>query len=129
MIEAKYLPGSGRSLLFLPLPPSTNARMRPVRMGRFCREILTAEARDYIQNVGTALKWWRRRSGFKTIASYSPAEFWFVLPRTTCDSHNYFKVLMDALEAGEVVENDKFILPLVRGVWHDAKNPEVVIRL
>lgn len=115
------------TLLFLPLCPSTNRRTQPVRMGRFAREILTAEARAYIANVGTALRWaWRKRA---PIDAYRKLEIWLVLPRTNCDNHNFFKVLMDALEAGGVVTNDKYLMPRVMGVWHDAKNPEVVIKI
>ena len=116
-------------LIFLPLCPSTNARMRPVRMGGMCREILTPEARNYIQSVGLALKLWARAEKFQPIDTYSWVDLWFILPRTNCDAHNYGKVLFDALEAGGIVTNDKFILPRVMGIWHDAKNPLVVVRL
>lgn len=116
-------------LIFLPLCPSTNARMRPVRMGSLCREILTAEARDYIQTVGFALKLWARAEKFQPIAAYSWVDLWFILPRTNCDAHNYGKVLFDALQAGGIVVDDKYILPRVMGIWHDAKNPQVVVRL
>lgn len=116
-------------LIFLPLCPSTNARMRPVRMGSLCRDILTAEARDYIQSVGLALKLWARAEKFRPIDAYSWVDLWFILPRTNCDAHNYGKVLFDALQAGGVVTNDKYILPRVMGIWHDAKNPQVVVRL
>ena len=115
-------------LLFLPLCPSTNARMRPVRMGGMCREILTSEARDYIRSVGLALKLWARAEKLQPIDAYSRVDFWFILPRTNCDAHNYGKVLFDAMEAGGLVTNDKYILPRVMGVWHDAK-AEVVVKL
>ena len=113
-------------LLFLPLCPSTNARMRPVRMGRLCRDILTAEARDYIRSVGLALKLWARFEQFRPIDSYCRLDLWFILPRTNCDAHNYGKVLFDAMEAGGIVTNDKYILPRVMGVWHDARTQIIV---
>ena len=116
-------------LLFLPLCPSTNARMRPVRMGGQCREVLTREARQYISTVGMELRLWARAEKFRPIDAYSFVDLWFILPRTNCDAHNYGKVLFDALQAGGVVTNDKFILPRVMGIWHDAKNPQVVVRL
>ena len=116
-------------LLFLPLCPSTNARMRPVRMGGVCREVLTKEARQYISSVGMDLRLWARAEKFRPIDAYSFVDLWFILPRTNCDAHNYGKVLFDALQAGGVVTNDKFILPRVMGIWHDAKNPQVVVRL
>lgn len=115
-------------LLFLPLCPSTNARMRPVRMGSRCRDILTDEARDYIRSVGFALRLWARAERFRPISSYAWIDLWFILPRGNCDAHNYGKVLFDALEAGGIVANDKFILPRVMGIWHDAK-AEVAVNL
>ncbi len=115
-------------LLFLPLCPSTNARMQPVRMGRNCRDILTKEAREYISAVGVELRMMMRRAKLKPIDGYAYVDLWFILPRTNCDAHNYGKVLFDALEKGCVVTNDKFILPRVMGVWHDAKS-EVIAKL
>ena len=115
-------------LIFLPLCPSTNARMRPVRMGAHCREILTAEARDYIAYVGMALRVLMRQEHLKPISSYSYVDLWFILPRTNCDAHNFGKILFDAMEAGGLVTNDKFILPRVMGVYHDV-NSQVVAKI
>ena len=116
-------------LVFLPLCPSTNARMRPVRMGGICREVLTKEARQYISSVGMDLRLWARAEKFRPIDAYAFVDLWFILPRTNCDAHNYGKVLFDALQAGGVVTNDKYILPRVMGIWHDAKNPMVIVKL
>lgn len=126
MIQSQRL--SDGVLLFLPLCPSTNARMRPVRMGSRCRDILTAEARDYIRSVGFALRLWARAEKFRAIASYAWLDLWFILPRRNCDAHNYGKVLFDALQAGGLVTDDKYILPRVMGIWHDAK-AEVAVKL
>lgn len=126
LIHSQWL--SDGVLMFLPLCPSTNARMRPVRMGSRCRDILTAEARTYIRNVGFVLRLWARSHGFQPISYYTWIDLWFILPRRNCDAHNYGKVLFDALEAGGMVVNDKFILPRVMGVWHDAK-AEVVVKI
>jgi len=115
-------------LLFLPLCPSTNARMQPVRFGRRCQDILTKEARTYIQAMSMALKLWARKVSFEPINDYVWIDLWFILPRTNCDAHNYGKVLFDALEDGGIVTNDKFILPRVMGIWHD-NAAEVVIKL
>ena len=115
-------------LLFLPLCPSTNARMRPVRMGGVCREVLTKEARQYISSVGMDLRLWARAEKFRPIDAYAFVDLWFILPRTNCDAHNYGKVLFDAIEAGGIVTNDKFILPRVMGVYHDS-NAEVIVKI
>ena len=116
-------------VLFLPLCPSTNSRMMPVRMGRYCREILTPDARDYIRNVGFTLKIWTKTQKFIPLNSYTYVDLWFILPRTNCDAHNYGKVLFDALEEGNIVTNDKFILPRIMGVSHDAKCPQIALKL
>ena len=116
-------------LLFLPLCPSTNRRMGVIRMGAFCRQILTKEARDYIEGVSESLKWWVKAEKFRPIADYTRIELWFILPRTSCDSSNFGKVLYDALEAGGVVVNDKFILPAIMGIWHDTKTPQAIVKL
>lgn len=115
-------------LLFLPLCPSTNSRMQPVLMGRRCRDILTSEARTYIAGIGIALKAWARKERIAPIRTYTYLDLWFILPRTNCDAHNYGKVLFDALETGGIVANDKFILPRVMGIWHDAK-AEVIVKV
>jgi hypothetical protein len=113
-------------LLFLPLCPSTNARMQPVRMGRSCRAILTSDAREYIRTVGNELRRWMLREKFKPIAAYAYVDLWFILPRTNCDAHNYGKILFDAMQYGGVVTNDKFILPRIMGVWHQGKGEAAV---
>ena len=126
MLQSQLL--SDGVLLFLPLCPSTNARMRPVRMGSLCREVLTKEARDYIASVGMDMRLWARSEKFRPIDDYALVDLWFILPRTNCDAHNYGKVLFDAMEAGGLVTNDKYIMPRVMGIWHDAK-AEVVVKL
>lgn len=125
MITQKLSKGT---LLFLPLPPSTNARTTPVWTGGYVREILTKEARQYIAQVGAALALWRKSVKREAIGYYQIVDVWMILPRTSADNHNYFKCLMDALEAGGVVENDKFLLPRVMGIWHD-RAAEVIIKI
>lgn len=115
-------------LLFLPLCPSTNARMRPVLMGRRCRSILTPEARLYIRTASWEIRLLMRTEKIKPISDYCWIDLWFVLPRTNCDAHNYGKVLFDAMEAGGLVTNDKYILPRVMGVGHGSE-PQVIVKI
>lgn len=105
-------------LIFLPLCPSTNARMKPVRFGSTCRDILTQEAREYIRSVGYELRMMMRREKLKPIDGFAYVDLWFILPRTNCDAHNYGKVLFDAMEAGGLITNDKYILPRIMGVGY-----------
>lgn len=117
------------SLLFLPLCPSTNRRMQPVRMGNICREILTKEAREYIATQSWVVKSWCSHNRFKRIESYTPVWVWFILKTTVSDSHNFLKILADTLEEGGVTTNDKYLLFRIGGVFHDFKNPEIIIKL
>lgn len=115
-------------LFFMPLCPSTNARMRPVRMGQSCRDILTAEARNYIARISIQLKAIMKVKRIKPIETFTYLDLWFILPRTNCDAHNYGKVLFDAMEEGGFVTNDKFLLPRIMGVHFDS-NSEVVAKI
>lgn len=116
-------------LLFLPLCPSTNARMGVARMGNSCRQLLTSEARNYIKDVGTAFMLWRYAKHIRPIQEFTYVDLWFVLPRTNCDAHNYGKVLFDAMEHGGLVTNDKFILPRYQGIAYDPINPVIIMKL
>lgn len=121
----------GRLLIFMPLCPSTNARMRPVRMGRLAREIETDDARDYIASVSAQLKPMledaAKEWGWRPITYWRKIDLWLILPRTNCDAHNFGKILFDALEAGGLTFNDKYLLPQYRGVFHDAHEAMVAI--
>jgi len=100
--------------------------MRPVRMGKFCRSILTKEARDYIESVGYAIHLIARANSIRPVNEYRFFDIWLILPRRNCDCHNYGKVIFDSLESGKVVTNDKFVLPRYMGVYHDKKTQAVV---
>lgn len=121
----------GRLLLFLPLCPSTNDRQSVARMGRYSRLVLTQDARDYVASVSAqlrplveqAVKEW----GWKPITYWRGIELWTILPRTSADCHNYGKVLFDALEAGGVTFNDRYLIPNYRGIWHDTKATGVIV--
>jgi hypothetical protein len=120
---------SGSHRIFLPLCPSTNDRMEVKRMGRFSRLGLTDEARDYIASVGRELGRIAREVGICPLRTWELVDLWLVLPRASCDCHNYGKVLFDALERAGVVENDKYIMPLYRGVGHSTQETQCVIQL
>ena len=111
--------------IYLPLCPSTNARMIPIRMGYQCREILTSDARNYIHSIGTELKIMMRQQKISAIDRFAYVDLWFILPRTNCDAHNYGKVLFDAMQTGGLFTNDKFILPRIMGVGY--KSPGEII--
>lgn len=120
----------GKFQVTLPLGPSTNDRMMPVRMGRFTREILTPVARDYVATIKAELGPILERArefGFAPIRTWTPMDVWMVLPRVTADCHNYEKSLYDALQAAGFVEDDRYILPRFGGIHHD-RDTLVVVR-
>lgn len=119
----------GRLLISLPLCPSTNARQVPRRYGKGLAS--TPEVSDYIASVSAQLRPLIDRAmnewGWKPITYWRGIDLWVILPRTSADCHNYGKVLFDALEAGGVTFNDKYLIPNYRGIWHDTKTPGVVV--
>lgn len=122
-VQILYWPGTRRIRVMLPLPPSTNARLTSGKR-------LTPEARAYLRDIGTNLSFVRKtlaRLGYRPMSSWTWVGFWFVLPRTACDVHNYFKVLCDALNEGWLVTDDRYIYPDLQGVGYDPKAPCVVL--
>ena len=122
----EYVKQKDGHLFFLPLCPSTNARMGVVRMGSACRQILTKVARNYISTTANYLKAIVSTKKIKPVDTFKYFDLWFVLPRTNCDAHNYGKILFDALEVGGVVTNDKFILPRYQGVSYGKETMAIV---
>lgn len=112
-------------LINMPLPPSTNKRMI-VAQGR---KRLSKEARDYLQTVPLALWSFRHSRGLKPIDKPTEINVWMVLPRRSCDAHNYIKILFDALQKGTIVTNDSLITERYRGIAYDTKEPSVVVEV
>lgn len=129
LVEVMPTP-AGRFRVTLPLGPSTNDRMIPVKRGRYVNMILAPVARDYIQTVAAELSAILERAaqshGFKPLAYWGPVKVWMVLPRITCDGHNYEKCLYDALELGGFFVNDRYAVPELRGLYY-FKDPIVAV--
>lgn len=120
---------AGRFRVSMPLCPSTNDRQKIGRMGRFARMILTDDARDFVQTVGAELRPILERAaalGFKPLGTWEEVKVWTVMPRVTCDGHNYFKIAFDALELGGYVVNDRYVMPKLAGIGFD-KNPHMAV--
>ena len=124
VIDTLLLP-SGKAIVSMPLPPGTNHRLMPAH-GRL---ILSRDARGFLDTVGTALRFWRARHGFQTITEHTALEVWVVMGRVGSDSHNYLKELCDVLEVAKIVENDSLLLPQIKGIYHNSKSPEIIIKL
>jgi len=116
----------GRFLVFLPLCPSTNARMIPVRRGHYVCDALSPDARDYIASVSAELAPMLLELSIPPIKTWTSLPLWLILPRTSSDCHNFGKLLFDTLERAGAVENDRYLLPHFRGIWHDRDSAAIV---
>lgn len=114
----------GRIRVEIPLPPSTNARLGVNDAGR---KVKTPEARDYMTGVATALLWASKGVSRVPIRYWTWVDVWVVMPKTNCDNHNYFKIAFDTIEEAGLAENDKYIMPNLRGIGFDAKAPTMVL--
>lgn len=115
--------------LRLPLCPSTNERLIPVRIRGRQRLILSREARGYIRVIGDRLRRWAKYAAFQPLARKFTLPMWVITRSPHADGHNYDKVLFDTLERGGIVTNDRFILPHLRDVTCNRRHPEIVIQL
>lgn len=115
-----------RNTLTLPLPMSVN---RMYTYNRYTHQkIYKKEARDYLAGVGSQLAAIMRRDKAAPIDDYTHLDLFFFLPRKNADSHNYKKLLFDALQHGGVVTDDRYILDRTQKVEIDTKNPRVIIK-
>ena len=110
--------------LTLPLPPSTNTRLIKAKGGFF---ILSAEARSWLTGSALVVRAYCSRKKLKPIAKYFHIDLNVYLSRSNSDSHNYLKLLCDALEQGGLTTNDKFIMPRIQRVEVDSNNPRIEI--
>ena len=107
----------------VPLPPSTNARLG-VSRGGFkyttpkCKKWMSETERGLIEAFGN----------LAPISEYIYLDIWMVLPRSNADCSNYLKVPLDSMQNAGLVTDDKYIVPRIQGVGHDAKNPSIVMR-
>jgi len=108
----------------LSLPPSINAS-HITRIGSYKR-IMTQEARNWMEQAG-----WLVKSQWKKppMDDFFFIDLVFYLKNKQSDSHNYKKLLFDALEQGGLCTNDKYIKDRTQGVHYDKENPRVIITI
>lgn len=116
---------TGRPLIFLPLVPSSNNRLKPGYRGR---PTLTDDARDYLESVSKELGRMLRELEVGPLSYYTQVEVWVVLSHGLQDAVNVDKILWDTCQRAGFVVNDRFIIPVFRGVYYDAKNAGVIVR-
>ena len=110
--------------LELELPPSINAAYISSR--GYGKRIYSAEARSWMEYATIMVKSQWKKS---PIDSFFDIDLHFYLKNKQSDSHNYKKLLFDALEHGGVCTNDKYILDRTMNVFYDKENPRVVMEI
>lgn len=117
--------------LVLDVPISVNHMYYYKRIGKRTMPCMTFEAIEWFnlqrQRAELAVKrqgWQIEKKGVWLVADF---DFYFVDKRTR-DTHNCFKIVMDALE-GVVYKNDYFVKPRVHKVKLDREKPRVEITI
>jgi hypothetical protein len=123
--DFKAMRTAGGWVLHLPLGPSVNRRTIPVRGV----QRLSPEARQYLHRVGSWCWGFKYEKRFAPIDRRVDLRVWHVLPRRSCDQHNYTKIQLDALERGGLVTNDRLITPVYSGVWYDTQRTCFAVEL
>ena len=109
--------------LVVPLPPSVNKLYFFVpRLHRF---VISGEAKNYYSDVIGLVQQFCKKNKIKPIEEYKPLYIDIYLRRRNSDSHNYFKVLFDCLQKGELFKDDRYIMARVESISIDTKNPRV----
>lgn len=119
----------GKSLKFaLSIPPSVNKLWDIKRNGK---RVLNSHARRYLSDVRSYMMMlcedtaWRMTERDEWL--YMDLVFYFP-DRIIRDSHNFIKVLVDALQ-GTVFENDYAVMPRIQAVEMDELVPRVEITI
>lgn len=112
--------------LLLPLPPSVNSaywynhRTHSMFLGQ--------KSKDWLKEAELLTKAWKnKQKDFKPFNELFFVDVYFILPRKSSDSHNYFKMLADGFQKFGIVEDDRYIMFRTMGVQYDSKNPRVIV--
>ena len=111
----------------LPLPPSINRAF--TFNPRIHALAHTREATEYLTAAGWMVKGSCIEKNIRSIDSYCTVGLKFYLGRKNADSHNYKKLLFDALQKGGLFTDDRYIMDQTLSVEIDSKNPRVKILL
>lgn len=118
------------------IPPSVNHYLghrgvmrggRPVSVSYCTKEAskYKKEFTEYVAHEAKAQKWVKPE---KTKHLYADAVFYF--PRIDMDTNNYWKCLLDAItDSGVVWDDDNIVCERAQGIYYDADNPHVDIRI
>lgn len=107
--------------LVLPLPPSMNV---VYTYNPYIRQkVYKKSGTSYLTVNTAAVQEWVAKNKFPMQEDYFYLDMWFWVPRRNADSHNYKKLLLDVLEHGGLVVNDKFIMDRTQGIDVDREDP------
>lgn len=91
----------------LPLPPSMN---KVYTWNPFIHQkVYKKSGTSYLTENSDTVKKWVKKNKFPMRTNYFILKMWFWVPRRNADTHNYKKLLLDVLQHGELVLDDKFI--------------------
>ena len=93
--------------LTLPLPPSMNVvyTWNPY----INQKVYKKTGTSYLSVNSEVVKKWVEKNKFPMRTTYFILKMWFWIPRRNADTHNYKKLLLDVLQHGGLVLDDKFI--------------------
>lgn len=89
---------------------------------------LGQKSKDWLKEAELLTKAWKnKQKDFKPFNELFFVDVYFILPRKSSDSHNYFKMLADGFQKFGIVEDDRYIMFRTMGVQYDSKNPRVIV--
>lgn len=92
------------------------------------QKVYKAEAKSYLQNVALVIQLSMRKNLITPFDDYFYLDLDFYLPRRNSDSHNYLKLLMDVLQHGGLVTDDRYILNRTQSIKVDKLDPRVILK-
>lgn len=95
---------------------------------RIRQKVYKKEAREWLEQESLAIHS-SLPKGFVPLNDYTVVNLKFWLSRRNSDSHNYKKLLFDALQHGGVFEDDRYILDCTTHIDVDTKNPRVELTI
>lgn len=111
---------SGPIAITLPLPPSANRMWRVMRG----HAVKSSEYRAWKDAAATAIA--HQLAGDGPMLHFTAA---IILPRTRRDPDNFIKPLLDAMQAGGAIADDKHLQCLVLTVDHDRSLDSALVQL
>lgn len=99
-----------------------------VKIGRRFVKVLSKSAKSWFEDAVILTGVWRQKNKWQTCQYKTIVNLWYYFPdRRIRDTHNTLKILLDALEDGEIYVNDRWALPRIMDFEIDKKNPRVEI--